>query len=95
MDVYSSLECNLVYVSVFIRAALSMNTVHNIVSSELSSERGYVITNSVYIVFVYTLYVVFFCKIDHCAHVHWCISIGLWHNDPWVESHIWTQQKRG
>ena len=37
------------------------------------------------------MYVVF-CKIDHCIHIHWCIIMGLGHNDPWVESHMWPQQ---
>ena len=37
------------------------------------------------------MYVVF-CKIDHCIHIHWCIVMGLGHNDPWVESHTWPQQ---
>ena len=32
------------------------------------------------------------CKIDHCIHIHWCIVMGLGHNDPWVESHMWPQQ---
>ena len=36
------------------------------------------------------MYVVF-CKIDHCIHIHWCIVMGLGHNDPWVESHMWPQ----
>ena len=40
------------------------------------------------------MYVVF-CKIDHCIHVHWCIVMGLGHNDPWVESHMWPQQTWG
>ena len=33
-----------------------------------------------------------FCKIDHCIHIDWCIVMGLGHNDPWVESHMWPQQ---
>ena len=33
------------------------------------------------------MYVVI-CKIDHCIHIHWCIVMGLGHNDPWVESHM-------
>ena len=37
------------------------------------------------------MYVVF-CKIDHCIHIHWCIVMGLGHNDPWVE---WPQQTWG
>ena len=36
-----------------------------------------------------------FCKIDHCIHIHWCIVMGLGHNDPWVESHMWPQQTWG
>ena len=40
------------------------------------------------------MYVVF-CKIDHCIHTHWCIVMGLGHNDPWVESHMWPQQTWG
>ena len=35
-----------------------------------------------------------FCKIDHCIHIHWCIFMGLGHNDPWVESHMYLN-KRG
>ena len=40
------------------------------------------------------MYVVF-CKIDHCIHIHWCIVMGLRHNDHWVESHMWPQQTWG
>ena len=40
------------------------------------------------------MYVVF-CKIDHCIHIHWWIVMGLGHNDPWVESHMWPQQTWG
>ena len=40
------------------------------------------------------MYVVI-CKIDHCIHIHWCIPMGLGHNDPWVESHMWPQQTWG
>ena len=40
------------------------------------------------------MYVVFY-KIDHCIHIHWCIVMGLGHNDPWVESHMWPQQTWG
>ena len=40
------------------------------------------------------MYVVF-CRIDHCIHIHWCIVMGLGHNDPWVESHMWPQQTWG
>ena len=36
-----------------------------------------------------------FCKIDHCIHIHWWIVMGLAHNDPWVESHMWPQQTWG
>ena len=42
-------------------------------------------------VFSMCMYVVF-CKIDHCIHIHWCIVMGLGHNDHWVESHMWPQQ---
>ena len=66
------------------------------VSPELSSVRDYVITHSVrsmYVVCV-CMYVVI-CKIDHCIHIHWCIVMGLGHNDPWVESHMWPQQTWG
>ena len=48
---------------------------------------------SMYVVCV-CMYVVF-CKIDHYIHIHWCIVIGLGHNDPWVESHMWPQQTWG
>ena len=40
------------------------------------------------------MYVVF-CNIDHCIHIHWYIPMGLGHNDPWVESHMWPQQTWG
>ena len=40
------------------------------------------------------MYVVI-CQIDHCIHKHWCIVMGLGHNDPWVESHMWPQQTWG
>ena len=40
------------------------------------------------------MYVVIW-KIDHCIHIHWCIVMGLGHNDPWVESHMWPQQSWG
>ena len=40
------------------------------------------------------MYVVI-CKIDHCIHIHWCIPMGVGHNDPWVESHMWPQQTWG
>ena len=46
-----------------------------------------------YVVCVW-MYVVI-CKIDHCIHIHWCIVMGLGHNDPWVESHMWPQQTWG
>ena len=67
------------------------------VSPELSSVRDYVITHSVrsmYVVRSMCIYVVI-CKIDHCIHIHWCIPMGLGHNDPWVESHMWPQQTWG
>ena len=35
------------------------------------------------------------CKIDHCIYIHWCIVMGLGHNDPWVESHMWPHQTWG
>ena len=41
-----------------------------------------------------SMYVVF-CKIDHCIYIHWCIVMGLGHNDPWIESHMWPQQTWG
>ena len=31
----------------------------------------------------------------HCIHILWCIFMGLGHNDPWVESHMWPQQMWG
>ena len=40
------------------------------------------------------MYVVI-CKIDHCIHIHWCIPMGLGHDDPWVESHIRSQHMWG
>ena len=43
---------------------------------------------------VICMYVVI-CKIDHCIHKHWCIPMGLGHNDPFVESHMWPQQTWG
>ena len=68
------------------------------VSPELSSVRDYVITHSLrsmcmYVYVCMCMYVVF-CKIDH-IHIHWCIVMGLGHNDPWVESHMWPQQTWG
>ena len=33
-----------------------------------------------------------FLKKGHCIHILWCIFMGLEHNDPWVESHMWPQQ---
>ena len=57
------------------------------VSPELSSVRDYVITHSVRSMCMYVV----FCKIDHCIHIHWCIVMGLGHNDPWVESHMWPR----
>ena len=76
--------------------ALIASWVAIIVSPELSSVRDYVITHSVrsmYVVCV-CMYVVI-CKIDHCIHIHWCIVMGLGHNDPWVGSHMWPQQTWG
>ena len=66
------------------------------VSPELSSVRDYVITHSVRNMYVRSMcmYVVI-CKIDHCIHIHWWIVMGLGHNDPWVESHMWPQQTWG
>ena len=66
------------------------------VSPEPSSVRNYVITHSVRSMqYVCMCMYVVFCKIDHCIHSHWCIVMGLGHNDPWVESHMWPQQTRG
>ena len=56
------------------------------VSPELCSERDYVITLLYVVCSLYVclcMYVVF-CKIDHCIHIHWCIPMGLGHNDLWV-----------
>ena len=65
------------------------------VSPELSSVRDYVIAHSVRSMYVvHSMYVVF-CKIDHCIHTHWCIVMGLGHNDPWIESYMWPQQTWG
>ena len=68
------------------------------VSPELSSVRDYVITHSVRSMYnvrsTCSMYVVFW-KIDHCIHIHWCIVMGLGHNNPWVESHIWPPQTWG
>ena len=36
-----------------------------------------------------------FCKKGHCIHILWCIFMGLIHNGPWVESHMWPQQPWG
>ena len=36
-----------------------------------------------------------FWKKGHCIHILWCIFMGLGHNDPWVESHMWPQQMWG
>ena len=36
-----------------------------------------------------------FSKKVHCIHILWCIFMGLGHNDPWVESHMWPQQMWG
>ena len=69
------------------------------VSPELSSVRDYVITHSVrstsMCMYVCMCMYVIICKIDHCIHIHWCIVMGLGHNDPWVESHMWPQQTWG
>ena len=66
---------------------------------ERSSERDYVITDSVRSMYVYVcmcMYVVIFAKlITVSIHIHWCIPMGLGHNDPWVESHLWPQQMWG
>ena len=82
---------------------LQHTKVNLFVSPELSSVRDYVITpvitHSVHSMYVVCsmctrsvcMYVVF-CKLDHCIHIHWCIVMGLGHNDPWVESHMWPQQ---
>ena len=35
------------------------------------------------------------CRKSHCIHILWCIFMGLGHNDPWVESHMWPQQMWG
>ena len=51
------------------------------------------IVRSMYVVCV-CMYVVI-CKIDHCIHIHWCIVMGLGHNDPREESHMWPQQTWG
>ena len=72
------------------------------VSPELSSERDYVITHSVHSIYVLcvcvcvvcSMYVVF-CKFDYCIHIHYCIPMGLEHNNPGVESHMWPQQTWG
>ena len=34
-----------------------------------------------------------FANVAHIIHIHWCIPMGLRHNDPWVESHMWPQPK--
>ena len=36
-----------------------------------------------------------FYKKGHCIHILWCIFMGLGHNDPLVESHMWPQQMWG
>ena len=51
------------------------------------------LVHSMYVVCM-CMYVVF-CKIDHCIHILWCIVMGLGHNDPWVESHMWPKQTWG
>ena len=48
-----------------------------------------------YVVCVCMCMYVVSCKIAHCIHIHWCIVMGLGHNDPWVESHMWPQQTWG
>ena len=48
-----------------------------------------------YVVCVCMCMYVVFCKIDHCIHIHWCIVMGLGHNDPWVETYMWPQQTWG
>ena len=52
----------------------------------------YVVCVCVYVYVCSMCMYVIFCKIDHCIHIHWCIVMGLGHNDPWVESHMWPQQ---
>ena len=54
----------------------------------------YVVCVCMYVMCRPPMYVVF-CKIDHCIHIHWCIVMGLGHNDSWVESHMWPQQTWG
>ena len=53
-----------------------------------------VCTVCMYVRSICSMYVVI-CKIDHCIHIHGCIPMGLGHNDPWVESHMWPQQMWG
>ena len=65
------------------------------VSPELCSERDYMITHSVCSMCVVCSMYVVICKIDHYIHIHWCIPMGLGHNDPWVESHMWPLQMWG
>ena len=36
-----------------------------------------------------------FCKKGHCIHILGSIFMGLRHNDPCVESHLWPQQMWG
>ena len=87
-DLYWSSDLTLqILLSFFVSPELSSV----IVSPELSSVRDYVITHSVRSMCMYVV----FCKIDHCIHIHWCIVMGLGHNDPWVESHMWPQQTWG
>ena len=57
-----------------------------VVSPKLSSEIGYVITHSVHVVF---------CKLWLLYPHTKIIPMGLAHNDPWVESHMWPQQMWG
>ena len=40
------------------------------------------------------MYVVIFAKLI-TIRIHSCIPMGLGHNDPWVESHMWPQQMWG
>ena len=79
-----------IYLFCFVLFFVSPELSSVIVSPELSSVRDYVITHSMYV----CMYVVFW-KIDHCIHIHWCIVMGLGHNDPWVDSHMWPQQTWG
>ena len=84
-------RCNMEYFVCSWGQELYMKFKGLFVSPELSSVRDYVITHSVRSMCMYVV----FCKIDHCIHIHWCIVMGLGHNDPWVESHMWPQQTWG